>query len=95
MEEKNNVVSIRPMPHSYYKPDGGAILTGALDAVLFNEFEKQNKLLNELIVVNSKWKSQYEAQEGQLKRWRWCAYLGTIAFWVALFTPQIVKAFLP
>lgn len=64
--ESDNVVNLHQPVKSFYKPDGTAILTGALDAVLFAEFEKLNnryidkleeatkqaKLIDELIQEN-------------------------------------------
>jgi hypothetical protein len=61
----DNVIGIRQVPKSHRLPDGSAILTGVLDKVLFEEFEKQNKLLLENI---EKSKRQHEQIKDLLDR---------------------------
>lgn len=88
-----NVIDLRFVRASYCLPDGSSVMTDKLDPVLFAEYLKQKKLLDELIVANSNWKTQYVVLEGQLKRWRWTAYLGMIAVWGALLIPSMVRVF--
>lgn len=63
--------------------------------------DKQAKLIDELIRENIRLSNrdkilvaEKQWAESLMRRWRWAAYMGICSFWLMLFTPQIVRAFL-
>lgn len=63
------------------------------------ELVKQAKLVNELIQENIRLTNrdkmlvaEKQWAESLMRRWRWAAYMGILSFWLALFTPSIVRA---
>lgn len=78
--EKDNVVNLHPKYDSHYRADGSALLTDKLDPVLFNEFVKQKKLLDDLI----EGKKLPDGKE-EIIRLRYAVVIGwCTAFWFML-----------
>lgn len=88
--ENDNVVKIRFARDSYNTPGGGAILSDKLDPVLFVEYLKQKKLLEDALVANGNWKISFDALQKLMKQWRFIAYMGI----GVIFLPQVIKMFI-
>lgn len=53
------------------------------------ELRRENRRLlsrDKILVAEKQW------AESLMRRWRWAAYMGILSFWLALFTPSIVRA---